>query len=469
MTESGRNSIFISHANPQDNAFALWLGSRLAAAGYIVWADVLRLRGGHDWQRRLEHALREEAVKMLLVGTPEAVDKQGVRNEVQIAHSIGKRLDDPEYIIPLKLRKFDAPFLIAHSQYIDFEESWASGLAELLVTLDEEYTLPPTVKSSNNSIRNWVAVQLRHQRVVHDEPEELVSNWVSIKSMPRVISYLDFRSGIQIQLAKERIRTAPWPIASFRRGFISFCKPEDLESHFGPDLPLVLVGTIDLDRFLAGDWPDERVTRRDALSLFSSLARQAIERAFIQRGLKYVEMSNGERAWFGAIGDIPLAQIPFTWGDNLYGRRQITGFSKKRNIHWHYGVSARVSLFPHPHFRIISRVVFSEDGKKPLDSTKRMHNLRRSFTRSWRNARWRDMLLAFLYWFAKGEQRVSVPLGGSSALVLSLPTEKFQLPVSIGSDANLYEEGEESDALDIDDPSLQNSARFDDIEEGPTQ
>ena len=40
-----REALFVSHANPEDNAFTLWLGSRLSAAGYEVWADVLRLRG----------------------------------------------------------------------------------------------------------------------------------------------------------------------------------------------------------------------------------------------------------------------------------------------------------------------------------------------------------------------------------------------------------------------------------------
>lgn len=87
-TEAGgadRSAIFISHAAPEDNAFTLWLGAKLAALGYEVWADVLRLRGGDDWQRKLEHALRHRAAKVLLVANPRAVDKQGVRNEVQIA------------------------------------------------------------------------------------------------------------------------------------------------------------------------------------------------------------------------------------------------------------------------------------------------------------------------------------------------------------------------------------------------
>src|SRR5690349_5750818 len=102
-----RRAVFISHANPEDNTFTVWLGAKLAALGYDVWADVLRLRGGQDWQRRLEQALRDEAVKVLLVGTPAAVDKQGVRNEIQIAHDVAKRIGDQEFIVPLRLAPFD--------------------------------------------------------------------------------------------------------------------------------------------------------------------------------------------------------------------------------------------------------------------------------------------------------------------------------------------------------------------------
>ena len=63
-----REALFISHANPEDNAFARWLGAKLAAMGYEVWADVMRLRGGSDWSRELEVALRTREVLRLSHG-----------------------------------------------------------------------------------------------------------------------------------------------------------------------------------------------------------------------------------------------------------------------------------------------------------------------------------------------------------------------------------------------------------------
>ena len=84
-----RDVIFVSHANPEDNTFTQWLGGRLSAAGYTVWADILNLWGGEDWQRGLEDAIRKRAFKVLVVCTSAGVAKRGVRNEIQIAQETG--------------------------------------------------------------------------------------------------------------------------------------------------------------------------------------------------------------------------------------------------------------------------------------------------------------------------------------------------------------------------------------------
>lgn len=70
MPTEAREALFISHANPEDNVFTLWLGAKLTARGYEVFADVLRLRGGNDWERILETAIRDKSAKFLLAATP---------------------------------------------------------------------------------------------------------------------------------------------------------------------------------------------------------------------------------------------------------------------------------------------------------------------------------------------------------------------------------------------------------------
>ena len=142
MDVTARNVVFITHANPEDNPFVIWLGAKLANASYEAWADVLSLRGGDDWSKRLEEAIRHRTCKLLFAANQLSAGKRGVRNELQIASDTAKKLNDDNFIIPLRLGAFEAPFLVAHAQYINFEQSWAAGLTELLETLEETYRVP---------------------------------------------------------------------------------------------------------------------------------------------------------------------------------------------------------------------------------------------------------------------------------------------------------------------------------------
>lgn len=76
MATPPRQGVFLSHATPGDNAFTLWLGGKLAALGYDVWADIFRLKGGDDWERILEDAIRNKAAKVLVAANPVSVVKE---------------------------------------------------------------------------------------------------------------------------------------------------------------------------------------------------------------------------------------------------------------------------------------------------------------------------------------------------------------------------------------------------------
>ena len=436
-----RPAIFISHAAPEDNTFTLWLGAKLAALGYEVWADVLRLRGGDDWQRKLEHALRHRAAKVLLVANPRAVDKQGVRNEIQIASDVARKIGDQEFIIPLRLAPFEAPFLIAHAQYIDFQRGWAGGLAELLNVLDETYKIP---RQGSDQSAVWREVQLVHARAVTATPERLVSNWLAIERLPAKLRFFEFRGGSE-RAAQARIKDAPWPVVPFRRGFLTFARMDELQEHFGPYLPLKLQGERRLDGFLEDGWASFDIARFDARNKFSDLARQALESALHARGLKAFALSGFQTAWWVPLDIAPTGKVAFRWAD-ISGLRQIQGVSAKRRMNWHFGVSVAVRTAPFRHVRLITRLIFTEDGQEPFEDPAKMHKLRRSFAKTWRNARWRDMLLAFLHWLADGGAEWRVPVTSDEALILKLPPVTWMAPVSMPLDV-------ETPEMDDDDPS----------------
>jgi TIR domain len=100
-----RDTIFISHATPDDNEFVRWLGARLIGHGYKVWSDLLRLKGGTPFWRGIEEALREETFKVIYVISKASIDtnRTGVRNELSVADAMKKSLSDSEFIIPVRI------------------------------------------------------------------------------------------------------------------------------------------------------------------------------------------------------------------------------------------------------------------------------------------------------------------------------------------------------------------------------
>jgi hypothetical protein len=445
MGDAAREALFISHASPEDNAFTLWLGAKLTALGDEVSADVLRLRGGDDWERILESAIREKAVKVLLAATPHGVQKQGVRNEITIATQTAKKIGDNHFIVPLRLAPFDAPLQIAHAQYVDFSKGWARGLGELLALL-AEHKIPHAGGAANAGL--WQGVQLRDARPVTATPERLVSNWLAIESLPARILFYDFKGGISIGNAQKAIQESPVPVAAFNRGFLTFAPLHQLQDYFGPNLPLECVAERSTDDLLDTGWPDLHLAARDARAKFTDLVRQSFDGFFRAKGLKSFEIASGRLAWWPTAARATLKRLGFNWPDGPSGSRQIVGRSNKRGFHWHYGVTCWARTAPMRHVRVAGRVVFTSDGHSPLGDARRLHRLRRSFCKNWRNDKWRDLLLAFWFWLVEGAAFVDVAMGDGVAMRLKLPPMIFDAAFGIDApdDRAHVPDDEETDA-----------------------
>jgi hypothetical protein len=230
---------------------------------------------------------------------------------------------------------------------------------------------------------------------------------------------------------------------------LSYTKLAELQSHFGADLPLAVQAEQDSDEFTRVGWRSFSIEPWAARNHFADLVRQALARLFISRGLKEFELADGRFAWWASMDAAPAGRVTFRWS-NVSGSRQLRGFSEKRKMHWHFGITPYARSSPLLHVRLISRLIFTEDGQRPLDSV-RMHKLRRSFAKTWRNARWRDMLLAYLYWLSDGGNELTAPTSSDEGFVLSLPPMVFDSPVSITEDVSTDDEEDPSDeeALDI--------------------
>ena len=88
---AARETIFVTHAAPEDNEFALWIAAKLAIAGYRVWVDRRRLRGGDDFWDEIDHVLHHQSIKQIVVFS-QFISKPGVKKELAIGDVVKKRL-----------------------------------------------------------------------------------------------------------------------------------------------------------------------------------------------------------------------------------------------------------------------------------------------------------------------------------------------------------------------------------------
>ena len=62
-----KDTIFISHATPDDNEFAAWLATKLELCGYKVWIDLKSLDPSDDFWLKIDNAIRNESVSSFLL------------------------------------------------------------------------------------------------------------------------------------------------------------------------------------------------------------------------------------------------------------------------------------------------------------------------------------------------------------------------------------------------------------------
>jgi TIR domain len=433
-----RRALFISHATPEDNDYVRWLGAKLSAMGYEVWADVMRLHGGVDWARQLENALRHRAAKMLLVCTPSGLEKQGVRNEIEIATQVAKTLNDDSFIIPLRLEAYEAPFRIAHIQYIDFKAGWARGLSELTDLLGDQ----GITRSPQNDLDIWLGTHSDGADKLLLKSQPLVSNWLELRQNPSHIHYCEPLVGSSVERFQSRT-LHPWPVVPHRGGVVSFANPETY-GELSNQLPGKLVASIDTHAFLLTGWSAYGIDALQARRMYADLGSQAFDNFCRTRGLKAYGGANGRVSWWGDIKTASVRQVKFDWNYRR-GSRQIIGQSGKRGVHWHYALNAQLRTAPIHHLRLSARLVFTDNGLDALEDPRRSHKLRRSFAKGWRNPRWRDMLCAYIWWIADGRSELLLPVGAHEMICLALPPMQFSCPVSVAESGDLPDDEDDPD------------------------
>jgi hypothetical protein len=442
-----RPLVFISHGTPEDNEFVLWLGTRLTALGYDVWADILKLRGGQDWTEALEQALKERAAKVLLICTPAGLAKKGVQREIKLAQQVAKKIEDDAFIIPLRKERYELTFDTALAQYIDFTGNWGRALTELVETL-EDYGVPRSSAGSSVA-HNWRALIDGERPVVEKAEERLVSNALPITHLPDSIGIYQVAFAGR-DVVDRALAAITLPHVRMGDYVIGFCAPNDYATQVNRAISFNLDFFPSISDFMQSGFPQIGLKSVDARRHLVSLLRQHWDAYCRSKGLKPFEFAGQSLAWWPTLecSGEDFVTFPSPYGGSR--RRQLIG--KSKDLHWHYGVTAVPRIGASAAFTLVNRVIFTTDGVTPVADAAKMHRLRRSRCKMWHNDKWRDLALAFATWLAEGNDTISLPCGSNDPIEVSAQPRIYLSDVRLLAPDDTAAEiiDEEGDDLDDD-------------------
>lgn len=176
-----RDTLLLSHANPEDNEFTLWLALQLANEGYRVWCDLTKLLGGEVFWDDIEEAIKTRAAKVLYVLSRTSNAKDGPLKELHFAQIIAKKEKLKDFVIPLHIDDLphgDVTIEITRINTVAFAHSWGAGLAKLLEKLEED-GVPKDPKYNRTAVNDWWRTQFSAEQGLRREPEEYLFQLVS--------------------------------------------------------------------------------------------------------------------------------------------------------------------------------------------------------------------------------------------------------------------------------------------------
>jgi hypothetical protein len=450
-----RDTIFISHATPDDNDFVRWLGARLTGHGFKVWADLFELKGGTPFWSTIEEALKHHAIKVIFVVSQSSVDpnRGGVRNELSVADSLKKVLKDSDFIIPVRIDDTpfsDLPIQIHQLNTIDFSRGWGAKLIELLDTLDTA-NVPKFHDDRREDFEAWRRSMIRTAATVEVSPERIVSNWVPIKRLPSFVNF--FESDGSEDVLFDALKAAGIPYRPFYRLAISLTDFAAVQDAVPTAINPKARARVSLEDFLAGK--AEGVTaplRDDARNFVTYLLRAQIEAYLGKRGLKRHDTSSGETFYFPS-GLVPNNKVTYVAASGRKTNKNVVGRSERNLVNWHLAMKVNVVLGQTPFVRFKPYICFSEDGQKAISDPKRTSAIRCRFCKNWWNKQWRQLQQAFCAFLSDGNAEIVIAFGDNQ-LVLEASLLELVAARRMPDDLTLADEIEDDadDPTEVEDP-----------------
>jgi TIR domain len=388
MTSINYDTIFISHANPEDNLFAGWLASKLTLFGYKVWCDLDVLRGGEDFWEEIANTIREKTIKFLFLASRTSIGKNGTLKELAIADRI---IDRDEFILPIRIDDVsynDMPAEIIRLMAIDFSSDWALGLEQLIKKLEKTKIRRQEKSDSSMSLDIYhSSLSLKNHQVIQGK-ELYISNWFKIK-LPKFICV--------------HIPKCFYPIEDVDYNY-PFTKDKDIilsfscESCFSDIRQIEQESKIDLNTFLSNHIFQTASNRKikETNKKVINLLNQTFSKFLRLKGLREYRLSGKKKVYYFPF-DMDKKRISL----KKYGKSNIQLAGTHKNHNWHFAINAQAFLYPFPAYFITYHVVFLKN--RSFVEKGKQHSLRRSIGKNWYNKKWRDLILGAMLLLSKKE------------------------------------------------------------------
>lgn len=437
--------LFLLKSSPLDDEFALWLAPKLEAEGYRVFADVLTLQPGDRWRREINQALEHRAAKVLLVSRNATLEDKAVQDDIDIAIDVAERRGDLRFIIPLRLESGRKVKGIGDTIAIDFVRGWGEGLTSLLQALRRQKV--PRDTSAVGINPNWELFRRRGAVPLINQPERLTSNWLRIVEAPDAIHQYEATGATDPDRLKRAIAAYPYPVAIHGRGFLAFAGQAEIDEAFQSIGRFQLKRSIPILQFIEEGVPKLGIERQTASNQLNAMMKEAWILFCKDRGLIEYHYSNS--IGFHASPGLASTGQRIPWGKQGDRRSSMLRNVAKGHI-WQFGVTALPAVWPFWHFKLKARVLFATDNSTPtglaIDDPKKMHKLRRSVCKGWRNKQWHGRMLAFLELISGDSAYIRLRLSAEHDLVLDAAPVLFSSPVSTDLPDVAGADDEETDA-----------------------
>lgn len=427
-----RKTLFISHANPDENDFAKWLSLQLMNHAYTVWCDVINLKGGEDFWDEIENEIRENGIKFLFVASVNSNRRPNVMKELSVADKTKKKLADDHFIIPLKydnLNFDDLNIQINPLNAIRFDESWATGLKQVLDLLEEI----PNIKEPNPDrefILQWWRERHNQENSVKDEPQNFHSNWFPIAKLPETLNFHYFKS--KYDPKKVDFTKMKYPAL----GFGDYCCTFAWAYDFIEELPKTETynqsQTIKIPLAdILSNTENDLIHPREAKRLVIQLLNNAFIKTMQSREFITYQMSN-RQAFYLPDGKIEKNKI---------NKIKLIGVTLEK--HWHYAISAFTKLYPQWLLVVNSHIAFTDKDYVFIDSDRTQHTARRKKGKGWHNKEWFNRLSAMMKHLADENGFFNLTLGSQEFAQVQTEPLLFTSPVTYQEPQKLKAEEEE--------------------------